>query len=102
MALCLGRRRVVPRTSCADLAGGVDLTSPGNRRALQVYKARCKPLDEIVAIKILDLERQDPGKLVRLHLCLGRLKRTQRPPSCGQQPRSPRCLWGPSMPAAAC
>jgi hypothetical protein len=32
----------------------------------QVWKAKCKPLeDEIVAIKILDLERQDPGKLVR-------------------------------------
>jgi hypothetical protein len=34
---------------------------------LQVWRAKCKPLDEVVAIKILDLERQDPGKLVRQH-----------------------------------
>ena len=30
-----------------------------------MWRAKCKPLDEVVAIKILDLERQDPGKLVR-------------------------------------
>jgi hypothetical protein len=52
----------------------------------QVWKAKCKPLeDEIVAIKILDLERQDPGKLVR-------------PPSfvlwelCLQSPNDPSAL----------
>ena len=43
----------------------------GTALAPQVWKARCKPLDEIVAIKILDLERQDPGKLVRRALCFG-------------------------------
>jgi hypothetical protein len=30
-----------------------------------VYRALCKPTNETVAIKVLDLERQDPGKLVR-------------------------------------
>jgi hypothetical protein len=44
----------------------------GTALAPQVWKARCKPLDEIVAIKILDLERQDPGKLVRALVALGR------------------------------
>lgn len=33
--------------------------------APQVYRALCKPTNEIVAIKVLDLERQDPGKLAR-------------------------------------
>lgn len=32
---------------------------------VQVYAAVCKPLGEKVAIKILDLERQDPDKLAR-------------------------------------
>ena len=38
----------------------------------QVSSAWCKPLNEMVAIKILDLERQDPGKLVRAALPGGR------------------------------
>ena len=37
----------------------------GQGVSAKVWRARCKPLDEIVAIKILDLERQDPGKLAR-------------------------------------
>lgn len=32
---------------------------------VQVYLAHCKTLDELVAVKVMDLERQDPGKLVR-------------------------------------
>jgi hypothetical protein len=38
------------------------LTRPGD---WQVYRALCKTTNETVAIKVLDLERQDPGKLVR-------------------------------------
>ena len=73
----------------------------GTARIPQVWKARCKPLDEIVAIKILDLERQDPGKLVRRALdALAAWRRPQRRPAPGAQPRcGPPCL---APGAAAC
>jgi serine/threonine-protein kinase OSR1/STK39 len=57
----------------------------GAARSPQVWRAKCKPLDEVVAIKILDLERQDPGKLVRE----GRRRRASaweaHPPRCAQE-----------------
>lgn len=46
----------------------------------------CKPLDEMVAIKVMDLERQDPGKLVRSRLPLARAIRTAVSPfACAQE-----------------
>ena len=47
-----------------------------------MWRALCKPSGEVVAIKILDLERQDPGKLVSCHafrLCRLESKRRRGP-----------------------
>jgi hypothetical protein len=64
---------------CCALPGFLLLVlTPAARRGRalrpQVYRALCKPTSEIVAIKILDLERQDPGKLVRARGLTGRAR----------------------------
>ena len=66
------KARAPPRPVGLAQPHGADFSS-------QVWRAKCKPLDEVVAIKILDLERQDPGKLVRGGGAARRTGRLTRP-----------------------